>query len=857
MQKRIISVLVILATLFSFVCVNVSATDYIAENTQLDILKALEIVNGYESDEDKAFSKMTKSTFINFLLNMIEGGKYTAGYDTDALAQAQQLGLIDSASAVGENDILYRDEAVKMAMCLLGYKDLCLQMGGYPAGFAVKANQIGLTDELTLSEEMSNLEAYQLLYETMNTGVLDAIAFSEDGASYVEYEDRTVLNIYRRIYQVEGVVTANGVSGLYEPAAVSMGYVTIEGDLYADPGNLLYDYLGYKVLAYAKKQTDGSFELIYGEPHTTVEVVEIDSNNILNVPSNISSIEYYSDENATSSRTVTLPPTIVVLSNNVVWSDYTAADFKKPDGTVTLIDHEGDNKIDVVKLDFFKSMIVSSVSASSKIIRGEYSYTGAFDKLELKTYESPGNKVEFFLNGESATLEDVQQGDVLSVYESNGAGGKLAQITILRNQTVATVTAYYQADNEVAAGDVIYELSALYQKANAEGESFAESIIVGKSYTFYLDINGKVIGVKTASADGVQYGYLKAVGTGEGAFNPPAILRIFTAEGEWKELSLAQKVKVNGGTADTAANAKTHAEAYGIGKLIGYSLNSDGQISRLETPQSIASFEDAATLNPERLNVLPTTSNTFRYNNTTFGGIHYMTGTTKVFFVPSEEPDNEDLYDIGNNYSFRSNIGYSYTGYNADEYGFLDLVLVERDKSKSKEVADSVYFVREVGTGLDGEGNVVGQITVASAAYYGVSILVDSSYDISGVKPGDLIKIHVNAKGYVDNLEQMYKVSDKVVLAAPSTIEDGRIQGVIDKMDLSNNRIRVQTYKDSKYVKLGIKVPTTIPVMIYDCKRNTVTAGKSADLSMDDYIIVQLNKNNVAGIYVYRNFPQS
>jgi len=125
------------------------------------------------------------------------------------------------------------------------------------------------------------------------------------------------------------------------------------------------------------------------------------------------------------------------------------------------------------------------------------------------------------------------------------------------------------------------------------------------------------------------------------------------------------------------------------------------------------------------------------------------------------------------------------------------------------------------------------------------------------LKPGDLIKIHVNAKGYVDNLEQMYKVSDKVVLAAPSTIEDGRIQGVIDKMDLSNNRIRVQTYKDSKYVKLGIKVPTTIPVMIYDCKRNTVTAGKSADLSMDDYIIVQLNKNNVAGIYVYRNFPQS
>ncbi|MBR5152757.1 MAG: hypothetical protein IKW60_04435 [Clostridia bacterium] len=852
MGRKIICILVALATLCSLMVVQVSAADYIAENTQLDVLKALEIVNGYEN-ENQAFSKMNKATFINFLLNMMEGGKYTAAYDGDALLQAEQLGLIETASAVGQSDVLRNDEAVKMAMSLLGYKDLCMEMGGYPAGFLVKANQIGLTDGLTLSEEMTNLEAYHLLYETMNTGVMDVVAYGTEGNSYAEYEDRTILNIYRRIYQVEGVVTANGISGLYEPAAVSEGYVAIEGDLYQDTNGLLYDYLGYKVLAYAKKETDGSFSIVYGEPYQTVEVVEIDSNNILNVASDISSIEYYSDENASSSRKINLPPTIVVLSNNVVWSDYTAADFTKPDGLVTLIDQQGDNNIDVVKLDFTRTMIVSSVSTSTKTISGVYTYTGAFSKLELKPYDDPGNRVEFFLNGEAATFEDVKQGDVLSVYESNGAGGKVARISIIRNKVVETVTAYYQAENELVAGDVVYELSALYQKATSESEQFAEPIVVGKSYAFYLDENGKIIGARTESNDGVQYGYLKAVGDGKGVFDVPVILRIFTAEGEWKEFNFAEKVKVNGNSADTAANAKAHAQS-AIGKLIGYSLNSEGAIVRLETPQSIAEFQDAATLNPERLNVLPIASNTFRYNNTTFGGVHYMTGNTKVFFVPSEEPDNEDLYDIGNNYSFRSNIGYSYTGYNTDEFGFLDMVLVELNQTDSKKPTDSVYFVREVGTGIDGEGNAVGQITVASAAYYGVSILVDDSYDISGINPGDLIKIHVNAKGYVDNLEQIYKVSDKVVLSAPSVIEDGRIQGVIDKMDLSGERIRVDTMRDAKETKLGLKVPASISVMIYDAKRNTVTAGKTADLSMDDFIIVQLNKNNVAGIYVYRNF---
>ena len=230
MLKRVICILISLSMLMGMTCVNAASDSLAIDETRLSVLKTLEIVNGYET-EDKTLDKMSKSTYINFLLNMIYGGKFQGGYDEEALKIAQDMKIIDSAASVSKDDTLKGNEAVKMALCLLGYRDVCLRTGGYPFGFLTKADQIGVTSGLKIKDEMTNADAYKILYNTMNAGIVDIEAISVHGDEYtnhyVQYEDVTILNMYRDIYKVEGIVDANKSTGLYETAGTGEDCVKI------------------------------------------------------------------------------------------------------------------------------------------------------------------------------------------------------------------------------------------------------------------------------------------------------------------------------------------------------------------------------------------------------------------------------------------------------------------------------------------------------------------------------------------------------------------------------------------------------------------------------------------------------
>ena len=854
MLRKLISVLIMMSMLLSLVCVNVNASGYLAENTQLDVLKALEIVHEY-SEEASAFSVMKKSTFINFLLNMKDGGKYTGVYNADALNEAQAMGIIDSANGVAESDTLKKDEAIKMAMCLLGYRDICLMSGGYPLGYTKKANQVGLTSGISLSDEVTNAEAYNLLFSTTRTGIADVVAFGADGNEYAEYEDMTVLNLYRDIYEVNGVVTANRTSGVYEEAGSGAGSIFIEEDRYLDPNDMLYDYLGYNVLAYAKKTSTDEYEIIYGEVHEDVEVIEFDTEDVKSITADCSSIEYYTDPATGKTAKHSIPSTVALLYNNAVRSDYTADDFKVPNGSVVLIDNDGVGGIDVIKLNAYKSMIVSAVSVSSNIITGEYTYEGSLTKLELEKYSSEGDNVRILSDGANAGITDIQSGDVLSVMESVGNAGKSIVINIVRNSVNADVTGYNATTKEVTAGDFIYEGSEEYYEANAKGESFAETISVGNRNKLYIDVRGKIVGARIESEDSVRVGYLKATAESPLPFGESLALRLFTAEGDWVNISLADKVRVNGESRAELKDVKARIiEAKG--QLIGYGLDKENKISRIELP---VAYSDE--LSPERLSMTGEQTYGYRWNNTSFDSHYYMDGNTKVIVVPVADPEDEMSYDIGNNYYFASDENVTFVGFGCDEYNFLDYVLVKRDATESKRVGNAGYFVREISEVAHPEGGTTKQITVSSATYLGLSIMATESSVLDGISKGDVVKIHVNASGYIDNVESIYKISDKDsdknspdYLHAYTTVK-----GTLLKTDPAGGRILLETVrKNSADVvtanKLALKVSSSLSVQIYDADRETVTAGSIKDLTLGDYVIANIEKSNVTGLFVIRYF---
>lgn len=866
MFKRIICTLILFSMLFSMTYVSASSDVITTDDTGLYTLKALEIVNGY-ANEDKTLDKMGKSTYINFLLNIIYAGKYGAEYNEEALQMAEQLKIIDSASGVSENDVLNGEEAVKMSMCLLGYGDYCMKNGGYPIGYIIKAERIGLTKGVSLKDEMTNQDAFKLLYNTIDTGIVDVEAIGVHGDQYVsfysQYKDVTILNIYRDIYKVEGVVDANHTTGLYSEKGVQEGCVSIGEMQFRDSKGLLYNSLGYKTRAFVKKIDSGIYDVVCAELDNDNKIIEFkteDVKNVSTVDTYINEIEYFISENSSKTKKVSIKKTISLLYNNKVYSDYIPADFKSPDGNVTLIDNDGDGSVDVIKLDVPKTMIVASVSTVNEAINNEYSYSGALKNLNLRDLKDSCTNIRFFMDGEQTGIEKILPGDVLNVYESIGGEPKSIDIYITRNKVTAEVTSINTAQDEIYAGDVVYELSNTYKTAKNANERLAQEIFPGKKYNFYLDNEGKIVAVKAVSNDGLKYGFLKLVKEITKSMEKEYAIRIFGDDGIWTNLYLAEKVKVNDEPSiSLAKDVYLRLKAIEEKDIIGYELDKDGKLIHVLIPELVSSDFSEENGNG-RFNKTTEEPRWYYYNSTSFGSYHYMTSDTRVIFIPAldGDKDNEDLYDIGNNLSFtRAEV--NYVGYGCDEFGFLDLVLVKR--TESKKVGSKMYLVREIGEALDSNGNVNAQITIASSTYYGLSLAVSDKALLNNVKPGDIIKVHINASGYIDYLEHIFNIdpdplSDSeeiLVKEIGNDINTGSdsVKGKIEKIDITNERILIDSTR-----KIALKTASTVPVLIFESDRKIVTSGTLADLMVTDYVVVQMYEAKMTGIYVIRGIKQ-
>lgn len=677
--------------------------------------------------------------------------------------------------------------------------------------------------------------------------VVGATYFSgEDGGlgyfKYAEYDYKTVLSIYRRIYKVEGVVTANPSSGLYKSASLPVGRSAIGDDTFSDPNEILYDYLGFKVAAYVRETLSGDYEVIYAEAHREVEIIKFATENVAAVTGNCTIFEYYPENDSTKTRKNTVSPSAALLYNGVVWSDYTAADFMCPNGEVSLIDNDRDGRADVIRLNVYDTLIVSAVSVGSSIITGEFSYAGCLNRLDLEAYKNDGGRVAIYMDGKRVSIGDIQAGDVLSVFASRESGRKRAEIFVSKNKMNAVAGEYRKEEKELLLGDVIYKISDAYYKANAKGEVFAQSITVGSYYTFYLDINNKIAGVRSERST-LQYGYLKQVGEGQSSLDTTLKLRVFSADGEWEMLDVSSKLELNGESVKASeVRAKIDAAAGGV---IGYSLNRSGEVSRLELPLAYESGMSAA-----RLNTTGVQSHAFRYATTSFDCNYYMTGDTKVIFVPSDAEylSDESLYDVGNNYSFTSNATVSYIGYGRDEYCFLDVALVTRSSTEVQRVGNTNYLVRKISTISDENGQTT-QVTVSSNAYLGISFAAKDSSVLQGVKKGDIIKIHINAEGYIDKFEHTYKINDRNIKEMGSNLNaHATVKGQLLKVDPANSRILIASARE-----VALKVPS-ISVLFYDGERAGVSLGNIGDITVGDYVIADIYETRVLGLFVIRDF---
>ncbi|HIT85787.1 MAG TPA: hypothetical protein IAA60_07785 [Candidatus Ornithomonoglobus intestinigallinarum] len=835
MRTKILTLICSLCLMVSGIGFGANAAEPLPEaQTELEILKSLGIVNGYEDKETENNSVMSKCTFVNFLLNITDGGRYGSTYDPEAIEQAKQRGILAQSSVVSADQPLIYEEAMKMAVVLLGYGEISENNGGYPGGYLSRASELRLTEGVSPSGEIKNYEAYRIL---LNVTEAPIMLKTFPNGDYQIDNGTNLLEYYRDIYKIEGVVTANRVSGLYDTAAAGPDSVKIESDTYLDPDGLLSSCLGYRIKGYARKGELDTYTVISGGIDERVTVTEIDTSSITDISDDCRTFEYCPDKSSSKTVKAEAAASASLLYNGVVSLDYNAEDFND-DGTVLFIDNDSDGKADVIKLNVYKTMIVSSVSSGTRTINNEFSYEGALAKLNVGDIEANNYEVRFYKDGALVDFGAVAAGDVLSVYSPHEGYEGDVEVYISSQKTTGSVDSVSMSDETVTVGGTEYELASSFIKANSFDEAFAADISAGDRYDVYIDVYGKVAGMKSVQSS-MQYAYMQKIYKDEEEI---VYTKLFNVDGEWNTYAFADKVAVNG-------SSRRPLEAFdelstGVDGIVGYVVNGEGKINRLELPMQYTDDISNA-----RLNTIGEQTGTFRYNNTTFDSNYYMTADTKVIFVPEDEEmrDNENNYSIGNNYSFRSNVSITYTGYCRDEFYCLGIVLVRQSLSDMTAVDNESYFVRDVKTVYD-DGDVTNEIVVSNNTYLGLSVKTSDSSIGSDIKKGDIIKIHVDPSGRINTIEKLFDYDSGAVPDMSANLYDwSYVRGTALKTDISGSRLLLNSTRE-----IALRVPD-VPVLVYDTFESDVRGGSLGDIEPGDFIVADVHQNKVMTLYVYKN----
>ncbi|MDY5627523.1 MAG: S-layer homology domain-containing protein, partial [Clostridia bacterium] len=517
---------------------------------------------------------------------------------TGYIKMANQYGIVKGYGDgnFGPDDAVKYEEAVKMLVCALGYEPMAASKGGYPTGYIAVASQIGLLD--SVSGATQGTGAARNIVATMTYNALDIPVMEQVGfGTEISYEimkknddhDKSTLLTKMGIYKLGGTIVANSkVSYKASVEKVDAGKVYfICDDDYDCPESALAfktnqstrnhtfevgdtnaeDFVATKVILYVSK-VSGKWTIQSVELDTdatdTLTIKASDLNDAENkVDASPAYLRYYKDGVTSGDGTkVNLASDFTATWNN---TQISVADLKKEltsnvSATVEFIDWDNDNKYDIVKVFEYVHLIAQEVKA---------------DKGIVETYD--GTKVDFDIdnddavvsikdeNGKALEISDIADGDVLALLigakSGNDFRAKTAyvknanydslDVVVLKNSTVTGAVKEYDASYEKNPTTNNDELSDL--TINVDGKDYDVAVNDNGFYqlskidlqaegTFYIGINGEIVGFEGDKITSDNYGLILSSYTSSNKSTAPQVT-IMTKEGKEVTYDFASSVR--------------------------------------------------------------------------------------------------------------------------------------------------------------------------------------------------------------------------------------------------------------------------------------------------------------------------
>lgn len=819
-------------------------------------------------------------------------------------------------------------QVIKMLVSGIGYGDWGISYGGYPTGYITAAKNLGIIDgvsSVNADEAATRGTVAQLTFNAVNTPLLSLDKYTPTNPEYIildgsdgrKYE--TVLTYYHNIYTVEGRVieTNRTTSGTLEVGQVS--YQIENTKNYGEDAIIVKradgDFVTEKM--YTDKTDVDSYLNVYSkalvhvdenEDATIISIVTSGKNQIVELDTKGWDDEEYDNADGDFAEAIDAflgngykPQTyfysdaskkgkstryyfaeddgecIADLYVNGVEMDLNDENlikyvFNNDVGKVTLVDTpaEGsvstDGKYDAIFVTYYGSAIVDSVS-SDKIYFDEYErdvISTSSLKLEL---DDDDYEYTFILDGKEIKLEDLKEGDVLSIAFDPTAktfqDSNFYSAIVSRKVVEGRVNEHNEEDGEIGIGDgtygVVAGLSADGKKDDGSGDWDFGSLAptLGSSYTAYVDAFDRIVKYEKLASN-AKYGIVQNFFDDNGEWK----LRIIDTTGSSKTL-VVDEDKVDANTdgirdileemkekADDKGNKDnvpvdkdgnnivngTITDAYQIwDRVISYETNSSGEVRKVEK------------LNPT------VKDGSYKKNSNKLAGLSIGESTV---ILAKDDSDKNDV-NVVNKSSLIDDSDYVAIGYDkdGDDYPFVLIVRGIGDFNEDTRFA----VVNKVAKGTNDDGDNCNKVTLYNSDSDEAVTLYTEEDDAKylDLQKGDVIVYKLNASGEIKDFEVLFAqadVSDYNDFVSGNdwkTISDDAAEAIKD----------FWRYADGKDNDAGIvvgpvidKSSNSVTIVSHDDINNSglVDVTRVTDYSLDDdtaVYIYDLNNNKDDRLY--------
>ncbi len=755
MKNRITALVLILAFVMSFVSA-ASATEAIEMydnfNTRLCLSEQMLEIIGINEEISEP---VTRADFVYTLGQLLKWqpigditvpfGDIPAGdYRISAICAGLKLGYISSADSFSPDEPIRPVDAVKLAACAAGLRNLAEAKGGYPSGYITCADDAGIIDDVDLSADtLSHEDFLIILFNTMNCAYMYETNIG-DSFSYISTPGRTLLTDIHGISLFEGLVTATPRSKLTNSGSVADGTVEIEGSLYSSLIDMS-EYLGYHTTGFYQKS--GSGYKIISAVKTNNKVISFESADLISYPPSDSNIKIYTDKKET---TLKLSGTYDFIYNGVSYPTHANSCYPLENISYTLVDNNEDSIYDVVfayentyytigELSDLNYEIADIIGISEKI---------SLSDIDVRIYASDEN-------GEPVEWYNLKSSAVIAAQISKNK--KLVNLKTLSGTVTGVV-------DEITTADSTITISGTKYKVSSYCTAVIGDIKTGISYSFVTDGNLLVSPVQITNVE--MYGYIIESGITTG-LGKEVCIRMLRDTGKIEEISLAKKIKLNG-SSDTASDSPAVSAVIGVRQLVKYKLNSDNKIISLRVASTMTKddypFENRSAENTD-----------FRLFNVAEKTPHYKSGTrnllpygsvqnTIFFVVPGGSPTvaEEEIFDVTNYTGADLENKTDYPGiklYDITSNGMCKVAVYETNTPLSQNMTDAGFaIIEKITSSVNADGDKTSKVYLLTENGY-AAYVTKPEFNVSSFECGDVVRFVTNSKGEIANMLLDFDIS--------------------------------------------------------------------------------------------------